>query len=428
MEKTVKKILFILIIVGLFLPLIQYQTNLVVVKGLHGSFKKNTQTDFSISDWFKNTYQNNFDSYFNQNFGFRAPFVRLHNQLDYSLFGKVHANGVIVGKEEYLYEENYIRSYLGADFIGKSLIDQKVRTIDSIRRVLKAHQTELLVILAPGKGYFYPEYIPDSLNKPVGETNYNIYREALSKSEISFIDFNDLFLKMKDTTSIVIYPKTGIHWSQGILPYVMDSIIKKIETDLNKNLKNVEWEYPKPINKADKQDADIEKGLNLIFPLKIPAMTYPIFHFEKGKDFDKPKIISIADSFWWQIFGSGISKEVFDHGKFWYYYKQVYPDQFKKETKVSDINTKNELFEADLVILMATDANLYKFPYGFLKALEDPTLENAAFEAEIQRIMKYIRTDKKWFEKIQEKAKTRGIPVDSMLYLDAKYNVQMRNK
>lgn len=423
-----KKILFILIILGLFLPLIQYQTKTVIVKGLHGSFHKKTLPNFSIKSWFNNTFQNQFDSYFNQNFGFRAPFVRLHNQLDYTLFDKAHANGVILGKEGYLYEKNYIKSYLGEDFIGESRVEKKINTIDSIRRILKAHQTELLVILAPGKGYFYPEFIPDSLLKPRSQTNYEAYSKALSKSEISYIDFNDLFLKMKDTTSIIIYPKTGIHWSQGILPYVMDSIIKKIETNIGMDLKNVKWEYPEPISKADKQDADIERGLNLILPLSVPPMTYPTFHFERGETFDKPKIISIADSFWWQIFNTGISKNVFDEGKFWYYYQQIYPDQFKKDTKVSDIDTRKELFEADLVVLMATDANLYKFPYGFTKALNNPKIGSVAFEAEIQNLINYIKTDKKWFENVQEKAKTKGIPVDSMLYLDAKFTIEMKDK
>ncbi len=427
MEKTLKKILLILIIIGLIIPLIQYKTNIVIVKGLHGSYEKSTLPKFSINDWFDNTFQNQFDSYFNQNFGFRAPFVRLHNQLDYSLFGKVHANSVIVGKNQYLYERNYIKSYLGDDFIGESVILQKVKTIDSIRKVLKKNHTELLVILAPGKGFFYPEFIPDSMIKTRTQTNYQTYSNAFSRSEIPYIDFNNLFLKMKDTSSIVIYPKTGIHWSQGIIPFVMDSIINKAEVLTSKNLRNVKWEYQNPVSKADKQDSDIEKGLNLIFPLDIPQMSYPKFHFERGNDFEKAKIISIADSFWWQIFNTGISKHVFEDGEFWYYYKQIYPDQLRNESKVADINTRKELISSDIVILMATDANLYKFPYGFLKSLENNEPEKIDPE-KIRNLMNYIKTNEKWYNQVHEKAKTKGISVDSMLYLDAIYSIKKSDK
>lgn len=428
MEKISKKILFIIIIIGLFLPLIQYHIHFSEVKELHGSFQKTTLPVFSIKKWFNNEFQNQYDDYFNQTFGYRASFVRLHNQLDYSLFDETHANSVIIGKEGYLFEKSYIKSYLGDDFLGQTQIEQKVKTISNIRKILNEHQTELLIIIAPGKGYFYSEFIPDQMLKPRGQTNYEAYAQALSKSEIPFIDFNDLFLKMKDTTSIVIYPKTGIHWSQGIIPYVMDSVIKKIEFTLDKNLKNVEWEYPEPITKADKQDADIEKSLNLIFPFSVPPMTYPSFRFEQGENFDKPKVISIADSFWWQIFNTGISKNVFDEGKFWYYYKQIYPDQYKKDTKVSDINTRKELFEADLVVIMATDPNLFKFPYGFSEALNNPEIGSVAFETEIQNLINRIKIDKKWFDEVQEKAKNEGITVDSMLYLDAKFILEMKHK
>jgi hypothetical protein len=35
----------------------------------------------------------------------------MNNQLAFSLFNKAKANGAVVGKENYLYEENYIKAY-----------------------------------------------------------------------------------------------------------------------------------------------------------------------------------------------------------------------------------------------------------------------------------------------------------------------------
>lgn len=428
MEKKIKKILLLIIVVGLFLPLVQYHFNIVNIKGLHGSFQKKKLPAFSVKDWFNNNFQNQYDNYYNEKFGFRSSFVRLHNQIEYSAFNEVHANSVVVGKEEYLFERQYIKSYLGEDYIGQQIINAKVKTIDSIYQILKQHQTELLIILAPGKGYFYPEYIPDSMIKERGLTNYDGYVKAIKEHGIPYIDFNDLFLKMKDTVSIVIYPKTGIHWSQGILPYVMDSIINKIEPQIDQDLPNVICKYSKPVKRADKQDADIEKGLNLIFPLSTPKMSYPTTSFENNKSLDRPKVISIADSFWWQIFNKGISKKVFHNGKFWYYYKQVYPDQFKKETLVEYTNVKEELFNADLVILMATDANLYKFPYGFTKALENNKFETLSLEEKISNQIESLKDDGERFQKVKEKANFHGISVDSMLYLDAIYILNRKEK
>lgn len=410
----------------LWLPLIQFFTKFIAVEKLHGYFKIEEQPEFSVNSWLDNSFQDQYDKYFNQKFGFRDDFVRIHNQLDYSLFTKLNANSVIVGKENYLYEKNYIRSYLGDDFIGTDKINSTVKTIDSIYQILKENNTELLLIFAPGKGFFYPEYIPDEMMHQRGPTNYETYLRALSNTNIPFIDFNDLFLKMKDTSSVVLYPKTGIHWSQGSIPFVLDSIIKKTESLLEKDLPNVIYSYPPPASKADKQDADIEKSLNLILPLDIPKMTYPIMSIEKGEHLIKPKLIGIADSFFWQFVNNGSIKGPFSEVQFWYYYKQIHATE-QKNLFIKDIDTKKELFDADIVLLMTTDANLYKFPFGFTNALKYSKFDEAEKEKKIQTLINYIKTDKKWLPKIKEKAAQNGISVDSMLYIDAKYMIEKQN-
>lgn len=427
METRNKKIILVLIVVVLSLPLFQFFTKAIVVKKLSGYFIEHKKPEFSIASWFDNSFQNQYDKYFNQNFGFREDFVRLHNQIDYSFFNKLHANGIVIGKEKYLYETNYIKSYLGDDFIGEEKITTTVKEINSIYKTLKEHNTELLIIIAPGKGFFYPEYIPDEMMHEIGPTNYEYYIQELQKSNIPFIDFNALFMQMKDTSSVVLYPKTGIHWSQASVPFALDSIIKKAEHLLNIDMPNVQYSYHPPIPKADKTDADIERSLNLFLPLEIPPMNYPIVKFDKDPSLTKPKLISIADSFFWQFLNKGYTKGAFTDMQFWYYYRQIYGTE-KKNYFVKDVHIKKELFETDLVILMATDANLYKFPYGFTSALEDTKFDEEEKKKNIQNMMKYIKSNEDWYNSIKEKAKEKNISIDSMLYLDAQYMINKETK
>lgn len=427
MEKRNKRIILVLIIVVLSLPLLQFFTNAIVVRKLSGYFIEHKKPEFTIASWFDNSFQNQFNKYFNQKFGFREDFVRLHNQIDYSFFKELHANGIIIGKENYLYESNYIKSYLGDDFLGEEKIATTINKIDSIYKKLQEHNTELLIIIAPGKGYFYPEYIPDERMHERGPTNYQYYIKELEKVNIPYIDFNALFMQMKDTSSIILYPKTGIHWSQASIPFTLDSIVKKTESILNIDMPNVHYSYHPPIAKADRTDADIERSLNLFLPLEIPPMSYPIISFDKDTSLTKPKVVSIADSFFWQFINKGYNKHIFSETKFWYYYKQVYGTG-QKDLFVNDIHIRKELFETDLVILMATDANLYKFPYGFTTALEPNKFDKAEKEEEIQKLINYIKTDKKWFNDISNKAERKGISLDSMLYMDARYMIEKKIK
>jgi hypothetical protein len=355
------------------LPLAQFSTNFFEEKKLDGYIIEHDKPRFEWKEWFNNSYQNQYDKYFNQKFGFRNFFVRSHNQLDYSLFNQLHANGVVVGKDDYLYEKNYIKSYMGTDYIGEKEIKAKINEIKSIYQFLKANNTDLLLIIAPGKGYFYPEYIPEDMMQERGPTNYEGYVEELSKTNIPYIDFNHLFLEMKDTSSIILYPKTGIHWSQASIALVMDSIIRKTEYILGADLPDLSYSY-NPLEEAEKIDRDIEKGLNLFHPIKIPQMHQAIMQFESDHDKTKPKMICIADSFFWQLYGRGYTKNFFSDVQFWYYYKKIYAGGLEDRT-IDDINIKEELSNCDVVLLLSTEANLYKFPFGFESLLKSNASE-----------------------------------------------------
>ncbi len=426
MEKKLKILALLLMALLLFIPLIQLKFHfLEPSKKLSGSYQKTEKPVFSSELWFNNTFQQDFEKYFNQNFGFRNTLVRLHNQINYSLFKKAEAKGVIVGKNNYLYETNYINSYNGTNYIGKTEIVKRVEELQIIYDHLKQHNTELLVIIAPGKAYFYPEHIPNYLSmKPSDSNNYKIYLSALSQTNIPIIDFNTLFVSMKDTSSIVLYPKTGIHWSQASIPFVIDSILKKTEILLHKNLNHVITYRGPDADTVDRQDSDIERGMNLIYPIDKLKMNYPKWHFENNATKDKPKMVAIGDSFWWQLYSSGISKHAFNNAQFWYYYKEIYPQSNKKDLFVKDIYALQKLEQSDIVILMTTEANLTKFPFGFEDVMSSKPYYDSIFNRKVENLKNYIKTNESWFNKVKAKAQENMISIDSMLQVDAEYTIR----
>ena len=96
-------------------------------------------------------------------FGFRSTFIRLHNQLKYWIYNEFSANGVVIGKDRYMYEESYIKTYYGLDFKGNDTLLVMAEKLKRLQNILHKQNKLLLVVLAPGKGYFYPEYIPNDL-------------------------------------------------------------------------------------------------------------------------------------------------------------------------------------------------------------------------------------------------------------------------
>ncbi|MBL31374.1 MAG: hypothetical protein CMP62_01420 [Flavobacteriales bacterium] len=368
-----KKILFYVIVLLLCLPIVQQKEKFISTKPLHGSFYNMDPLAISFKNWFNGTYPKHTEKYLNENFGFRSFFVRIYNQLQYSLFKKAKANGVIIGKENYLYEENYILSYLGRDFIGEEKIIKKVEKLKKICDTLGSKSIEIIVLLAPGKGSFYPEYIPEKYNPSnLHRTNYEVYKNLIQQEGIHLLDFQSWFLQMKHASKHPLFPKTGIHWSKYGEFLVADSILNYINHNTSKKLySKILLTKMNESNKPLDTDDDIENGMNLLFNIKDLKMGYPEVQFEISRDTPASKVLVVADSYYWGLFNSGISRDIFNNGEFWFYNKQIYPHSYTAPLNVEDVNLKAHIETNDIIILLSTDANLPKFAFGFIDQVYD---------------------------------------------------------
>lgn len=373
LHRIVKNVLLMGIISLLFLPILQQKFNVIEIKPLNGSFESPVNPSFSLENWFEGKYQEEKQNYINQSIGFKAYFVRLYNQLHFSLYKQARANGVIVGKYNYLYEENYIKAHLGRDFIGEDEVKERIVKLKKIVDVLKRKKIDLIVVLAPGKGSFYPEFIPKSYRPEIKTTtNYDAYKREISKAGINLLDLHSWFRKIKHTSPHPLFPKTGIHWSKYGELLAADSIISYINSFQDeKFLPQLIIGDIEITSKMRDTDDDIEKSMNLLVDIKDLSMGYPQFKIQKNNSIKKVKVLTVADSYYWGMFNWGCSRDVFNEGQFWYYNEQIYPDSYTKAIKVADINMSEEVEKNDVIILMTTDANLNNFAFGFVDQLYD---------------------------------------------------------
>ncbi|NOY94816.1 MAG: hypothetical protein GXO81_00280 [Chlorobi bacterium] len=419
------------------MPLLFSFTHLNRKIPLKGAVTLNVLPTLNLGSWLNGEFQNKFEKYINDNIGFRPYLVRLRNQVAYTLYDKINARGVIRGKENYLYELNYIKAYNGVDFVGFDSITHTILRIKRLQDTLQAMGKSLLVCLAPGKGSFYPEYFPEKYDSPKTDTtNYKVFSRQLKESGINHIDFNHWFLEMKDTSRYILYPKYGIHWSFYGMLMAEDSLIHYLEASRGIDMPDlILGEYKLSGNLA-RMDYDIADGMNLIFQLPSEQMCYPEFAWEQAEGKTKPKVIVISDSFYWSMFNTGIWTKSFSPGGFWFYNRQIYPESFSKPTMVEDIDQKEAIDSNDIFILLTTEANLPKFPWGFvrnvLSALDNKTensertSEEKKFRAELQKHINNIRGNNNWMKDIRRKAEEKNISVDSMLTLDAMWMIEYK--
>ena len=84
----------------------------------------------------------------------------------------------------------------------------------------------------------------------------------------------------------------------------------------------------------------------------------------------KPDLLTIADSYYWTIVGTGFLKYFFKDFNFWYYFKENHtqnPNEPKMVNGYQDL--KKEIEKRDIVLFIITDGNLNEFSWGFVNTV-----------------------------------------------------------
>ncbi len=420
MAQKIKHIAFIIIIIILLLPAVQGIIHIFPDHPLQGDFIPAAKPELTLNSWFDMEYQTAFEPYLEENLGFHNDFIRLNNQLDFSLFNKANAEGVVVGNDGQLFEADYIRAYLGKDFVGYQIIDRKARRIKFLQEHLKREfDIDLVIMLEPGKASVYPEFIPERYDIAGRTTsNYEAYIEKFKEYHVKHIDFNKYFIDIKDTFDYPVFTKNGIHWSIYAMTFAADSMLKYIEGIRNIKMPTAYiggWEYT---DQAQRTDNDVSKTMNLLWEPKMDTMAYPEYKFIVEEGDEKPMVLVVGDSYYWNIFNTRIPKNLFRNEAFWFFYKKVYPDFYFEPTYVSDLNLQQEIEKQDIIILSITERFQYIFDWRFIDNLYNLYAPTSLREP-IYRYENDIINFADWFNTIIREARLNEQSIEETLYAEA---------
>lgn len=370
-----KAIFYVILIILLISPLVGV-LKLIQEKPLSGAFEEDEirKLDFfTWNRWFDERFQHAMENTASQNTGFRNTLIRLANQINFSFFRNVKTAKVIVGKDNYLFEEGYIIDYIGRNYCGEAYIKEQSLRIKRIQEaLLKEYNIHLIVVFEPGKASIYPEKIGDEYH-PEKKTvsNYETYSRIFREQRITHLDLNRYFKSIKDTSQYPLYPDYGVHWSTYGMYLAADTLLKFIQSETGCNLALSIWRGIEVTNKLKDVDFDIEKTMNLLFPMAHQNLAYPKIEFDTvGKD--RPNVLTIADSYFWSIFDNKIPHQVFANTDFWYYNATVYPDIWGENASyVKNLNQKEEILKQKVILVMITEMNLYRAFWKFEETAED---------------------------------------------------------
>ncbi|MBX0292576.1 hypothetical protein K3G63_19185 [Hymenobacter sp. HSC-4F20] len=375
---SLKRVLLGLLLAALVLPALQTAFTLVPIPGLAGYGVRPPRPIFTVDSLLRGSYQPALEQYAAGHVGFRGAFIRLRNQLAYSLFRTGHARDVLVGEEGMLFAQEPIRAYLGQDFRGWPEVRRNVRRLRAVQDTL-AHRRILLVFaIAPDKASFYPDYLPAYFRQqPRGQTNYAAYAREMHAQGINLVDLAALFQQWKDTAAYPLFPRGGIHWSGYGITLAADTLLRYIAQRGHLHLPTYTVTGRDVLPTARVTDADIASALNLLVQPAPFQMAYPRVRFAPPAPGQrKPRLLLVADSFGWSLIGfypylpSLFSSPV----PYWYYNKAVVPGnptQPGGPPVERPLDRRAEILQQQVVLLLFAQHNLRTFDSGFSASAYD---------------------------------------------------------
>jgi len=419
----VKSLLFTLAMLLLVMPGLQGKFGLINDGELRGAYTESGRPDFkefTWKSWLDGTFQEEFNKRLEQHIGFRNPLVRINNQMDYSLFRHANAEGVIVGKNNVLFEEDYIKEHLGQYFVGDTVWGKKAARLRAVQDTLSSLGKSLVIVFEPGKGSFNEDQLPPGY-KIVTKTvsNYESLLKHLDKNGVNVLDLNQYFISVRDKAEYPLFLKTGTHWSYYGSVLAADTTLSYLESlrgidlpdmQIIRNEMPVTPRYP---------DNDIGLAMNLLFNLPQPKTANPILGFRQGPTKTKPNALIIGDSFYFNWLNNHIPAEVFNRCDFWYYNKNITHSDGSAGGVTSELDFRSEVMKQDIILIMITGRFMHSFAWGFDEQLYD--LFFPGYRDPIESFSDKIRVYSDEFQRMYKESLTMNISLPDRISKEASY-------
>ena len=148
--------------------------------------------------------------YFQEHFAFRNELVTANALLHGKILGVSTAEGVIQGKDGWLYYKDSLADYLGTGLLSERSLYNISHTLSMMQDYLKARGVNFVFAAAPNKNTLYGEHMPyyDSL-KVTTDSNLMRLKPYLEKEGVAYADLWAAF----EAESETLYHQRDSHWN-----------------------------------------------------------------------------------------------------------------------------------------------------------------------------------------------------------------------
>ncbi|HMO18199.1 MAG TPA: hypothetical protein PKA63_08130 [Oligoflexia bacterium] len=218
----------------------------------------------------KMEYFRNLEQWFGSNNSFEGFYIRLWNQLRWSLFNV--SDELVAGIEGWEVDKKSVYDLLPAsDLLADSDIDITIKLISRFKHYLDQKGIHFLIVVIPFKSTVYPEKFAQSGIPERHESSLKKFQAAFLNNDIDYIDAYDILKRNKEK---IVFYKTDLHFNTVGADLVSRSILAHLYKKFN--LEIPEMETPKVVyQNFSGGSANIAMPLFYGFSEDVPVVSAP---------------------------------------------------------------------------------------------------------------------------------------------------------
>lgn len=157
-----------------------------------------------------------FNSWLNDNIGFRDTLMSLNTKIQYTLFDKINSSDVISGKNGWLFYQGEggisINDYQAKTLYTEKQLKRILKNVTELQKWCDDNGMEFVLMLMPNKEHIYREYMPDGIEEVHEEKKIDLVVDYIREnSDIKVVYPKEELLKAKEKYDV--YYKYDTHWN-----------------------------------------------------------------------------------------------------------------------------------------------------------------------------------------------------------------------
>jgi len=226
--RLAKALAIVAFFVVIFLPGVQMVTGLGQIAPVAENRRLAEWPAFNVEKGLK-AYIEAGQSWFDDHFGFRAFFIKLKTQIDYTLFD--YSSRIHIGKDGWLfYRTVHDQEKPNIESILARSEDQVVAGAVELNRILEQRGITLILLIAPLKDHFYSAFLPSSVQRLPKPSRFEKLYERLRQADgLLFVDVISLLREAAKQRSV--FHKTDFHWNDPaafvVAKWIVDELSRR---------------------------------------------------------------------------------------------------------------------------------------------------------------------------------------------------------